>query len=301
LHRNLRKYSELISKRIPPATRDIGGFTVSRLLPCKQQRAIGPFVFFDQMGPTQFAAGQGIDVRPHPHIGLATLTFLYAGEIEHRDSLGTYQLICPDEVNWMVAGRGITHSERTNPQTRANAHPLSGIQTWIALPDEHEETEPRFEHFGVAELPVNEVDGVQLRVVVGNAFGMQAPARTYSDMFFVDASMQANASVTLNAEHQERGIFVGQGTISIEGTVYSEGELLVATPQLAVEITSGAQGARLALLGGEPVGPRRLWWNFVASSKDKIDAASQSWQEADWVNGRFKLPPDDNDEYIPLP
>jgi redox-sensitive bicupin YhaK (pirin superfamily) len=292
----------LISERIPPAIRDIGGFNVSRLLPSKQQRAIGPFVFFDRMGPAQFAPGLGIDVRPHPHIGLATLTFLYEGEIEHRDSLGTVQLIHPDEVNWMVAGYGITHSERTNPKTRAKAHPLSGIQTWIALPDEHEETEPRFEHFGVSELPTTETDGARLRLVVGSAFGLRAPARTYSDMFFADALLEPNASLRLGAEHQDRGIFVGEGSIQIGGDVYNEGELLVAQPQAIVEIVGGANGARLALLGGKPMSsPRRLWWNFVASSQEKIDAAKQSWQQADWSGGRFQLPPDDNDEFIPLP
>ena len=291
----------MISQRIRPAPRDIGGFTVSRLLPSEQQRAIGPFVFFDQMGPAQFEPGAGIDVRPHPHIGLATLTFLYEGEIEHRDSLGTFQTIRPDEVNWMVAGAGITHSERTSGKLRQGSHPLSGIQTWIALPDEHEETAPRFEHFGSEDLPVHEANGVRIRIVVGTAFGKQAPAKTYSEMFFADALIDPNTSLTLPDAHLERGIFIGRGSLRIDDDIYTEGDLLVAQPHSEINIHSESDGTRLALFGGQPVGPRRLWWNFVASSMDKIEAAKQAWQEQDWANGRFQLPPDDADEFIPLP
>ncbi len=291
-----------VRARIEPNLRDIGGFSVSRLLPSRQQRMIGPFAFFDQMGPAQIAAGEGIDVRPHPHIGLATLTYLYEGEIEHRDSLGSHQLIRPDEVNWMVAGRGITHSERTREAVRQQSHPLSGIQTWVALPDEHEETEPLFEHFGSADLPLVQGDGTRARVIVGSAFGAQAPATTYSGIFFVDASIDAGCSLVLDTEHRDRGAFIAQGSLSIAGETYSPGELIVFEPDVPVELSAPTSNTRIALLGGEPFdAPRHLWWNFVASSKDKIESAKQSWREADWENGRFQLPPDDRDEFIPLP
>lgn len=288
--------------RIAPNFRDIGGFSVSRLLPSSKRRMVGPFAFFDQMGPAQIAAGEGIDVRPHPHIGLATLTFLYEGEIEHRDSLGSHQIIRPDEVNWMVAGRGITHSERTRSAVRQSSHPLSGIQTWVALPDEHEETEPLFEHFASGELPFIEGNGARIRVVVGRAFGARAPATTFSDMFFADASIDAGGSLLLDNEHQDRGAFVSQGVLNIAGETYSAGELIVFEPGVPIELNALTTDVRIALLGGRPFEtPRHLWWNFVASSKEKIESAKQSWREADWQNGRFQLPPDDCDEFIPLP
>ena len=256
---------------------------------------VGPFVFLDHMGPALMAQGQGMDVRPHPHIGLATLTYLTEGSFVHRDSLGSLQEIRPGEVNWMTAGRGIAHSERTGTQTRLAPHRIHGIQSWIALPKAHEETDPGFAHHDVDSLPAVTDRGVSLRLIVGGMFGQRAPVRTFSDMFYADAELAPGAALPLPAEHVERAVYVMQGAVEIAGDVFAAPRLLVFRPGDAITLRA-ADPSRVLLLGGEPMdGPRHIWWNFVSSSQDRIDAA-----KADWKSGRFAPVPDDR-EFIPLP
>jgi redox-sensitive bicupin YhaK (pirin superfamily) len=280
---------------IVPRSRDIGGFEVRRALPSAQRRMVGPFVFFDHMGPAIFAAGSGLDVRPHPHIGLATITYLFDGEILHRDSLGSVQPIRPGDVNWMTAGRGIAHSERTAPELRAAGTTLAGIQSWIALPKRDEEAEPDFIHHPRADLPVTHGEGVTLRLIAGAGFGLRSPVAVFSDMFYADAALAAGARLTLPAEYEERAIYVAMGRIEIAGQSFDSGQLLVFRPGDAIDLRAGV-AARVLLLGGEPMdGPRHIWWNFVSSSKDRIEQA-----KADWKAGRFGPVPGES-EFIPLP
>jgi len=280
---------------IVPRSRDIGGFEVRRALPSAQRRMVGPFVFFDHMGPAVFDPGTGLDVRPHPHIGLATITYVFEGEILHRDSLGSVQPIRPGDVNWMTAGLGIAHAERTSPELRARGTRLAGIQSWIALPKRDEETEPAFVHHPRAALPVTEGEGVTLRLIAGAGFGLQAPVRVFSDMFYADAALKAGARLTLPAEYEERAVYVAMGEIEIAGQRFPEGQLLVFHPGDAIDLRAIAD-ARVLLLGGEPMdGPRHIWWNFVSSSKDRIEQAKQ-----DWKAGRFGPVPGET-EFIPLP
>ncbi|HEX6981117.1 MAG TPA: pirin family protein [Alphaproteobacteria bacterium] len=281
---------------IVPRTRDLGdGFEVRRALPSAQRRMVGPFVFFDQMGPVVFRAGQGLDVRPHPHIGLATVTYLFEGEILHRDSLGTVQPIRPGAVNWMTAGRGIAHSERTAPDVRATGGPLFGIQSWLALPKRHEETEPGFVHVAAGDLPILSDARAHVRVIAGTFHGARAPVPTFSDMFYADAALEPGGHVVLPAEHEERAIYVAAGTVEIAGDSFAAGQLLVFRPRDEIVVRAPAS-ARVLLLGGEPMdGPRLVWWNFVASSQDRIEQA-----KADWKAGRF-MPVPGETEFIPLP
>ena len=291
-----------IETLIVPRARDIGGFEVRRALPAPRRRMVGPFVFFDQMGPAEFVTGAGIDVRPHPHIGLATVTYLYRGEFQHRDSLGSNQLIYPGELNWMVAGRGVSHSERTSADTRGSPHNLFGIQTWVALPEAEEDKPASFEHFGREALPVIDTDGFKLRVILGSAYGERAPARVFGEIFYVDAILQPGARLPLPDDHEDRGLYVIEGEITVAGDKYEAGRMLVFRPKDAITIGAGPQGARLLLLGGATLpGPRYLWWNFVSSSREKIDYAKEQWRKGEWGQGLFDLPPDDNSEFIPLP
>jgi redox-sensitive bicupin YhaK (pirin superfamily) len=284
---------------IVPPTRDLGdGFTVKRALPAAAKRAVGPFVFFDQMGPAVLAAGGGLDVRPHPHIGLATLTYLFEGEILHRDSLGTVQPIRPGEVNWMIAGRGIVHSERTPPELRRPGSRLFGLQLWIALPKAHEETDPAFTHHGSASLPVIRQKGTRIRLVAGTLYGERSPVRTFSEMFYADVELEPGAELQLPAEHAERAVYVVHGDLQIsgEGRGFKSEELLVLKPEGPAILKAGATPTRLMLLGGAPLdGPRHVWWNFVSSSRARIDQAADEWQA-----GRFDRVPGD-DQFIPLP
>jgi redox-sensitive bicupin YhaK (pirin superfamily) len=285
---------------IVPRARDLGGFEVRRALPAPQRQMVGPFIFFDQMGPAEFLTGQGIDVRPHPHIGLATVTYLYRGEFQHRDSLGSNQIIRPGAVNWMVAGRGVTHSERTSEETRRGPSPLFGVQTWVALPRDAEETAPSFEHHGREKLPTAEAEGAQLRLILGSAYGMRAPASVFSDTFYVDAVLAPAACLPLPEDHEDRGVYVIEGDVEIAGETFAAGRMMVFRPGDKIALTAGPQGARLLLLGGATLeGPRYIWWNFVASSQEKIDAAKEAWRAQDRV--RFDLPPDDRAEFIPAP
>lgn len=293
---------DAIETLIVPRARDIGGFEVRRALPSARRQMVGPFIFFDQMGPAEFLTDQGIDVRPHPHIGLATVTYLYNGEFQHRDSLGTNQMIYPGEVNWMIAGNGVTHSERTSDDTRKGPSKLFGIQTWVALPEKHEETDAGFEHHAQEALPFLEAEGKQVRLIIGNAYGETAPTKTFTEMFYADAILEAGADLPLPDNHEDRGIYVTQGSIEVAGDDFAAGQMMVFRPGDPITVKAGPAGARLILLGGETLeGPRHIWWNFVASSKEKIEAAKQAWADGDWEHGRFQLPPDDKDEFIPLP
>ncbi len=287
---------------IIPRARDLGGFEVRRALPSPKRQMVGPFIFFDQAGPADFVTGQGISVRPHPHIGLATVTYLYQGEFQHRDSLGTNQMIYPGEVNWMIAGNGVTHSERTSEATRKGDHHLFGIQTWVALPDSHEEIDAGFEHHRKEALPFLENQGTQVRLIIGNAYGERAPTKTFSEMFYADAALEAGALLPLPDNHEDRGVYVVSGAVEISGETFESGQMMVFRPGDKMTLKAGPQGARLILLGGETLGgPRYIWWNFVASSREKIESAKEAWAAGDWESGRFQLPPGDSDEFIPLP
>ncbi len=293
---------DAIEMVIVPTVHDLGGFDVRRALPASRRQMVGPFIFFDQMGPAEFVNGGGIDVRPHPHIGIATVTYLYKGEFKHRDSLGSDQMIYPGEVNWMVAGRGITHSERTSEATRKGRHALYGIQTWVALPEEAEETGPAFEHYDKEALPYMEAEGKQVRLILGGAWGERAPVTTFSPMFYADAVLAGGAKLPLPTDHEDRGVYIVEGEIAVAGETFEAGRMMVFRAGDEITVTAGERGTRLMLLGGEPLeGRRYIWWNFVASSQDKIDAAREAWASGDFEHGRFKLPPGDTDEFIPIP
>jgi hypothetical protein len=280
-----------------PRSSDLGGgFTVRRALPSARQRMVGPFVFFDQMGPVVLGPGQGLDVRPHPHIGLATVTYLFAGEILHRDSLGSTQPIRPGEVNWMTAGRGIVHSERTPAELREVDAPVFGIQAWLALPLEHEETSPSFIHHEMEKLPVLEESGTEVRLIAGTLYGARSPVQTLSEMFYADVTLSGGAAIEVPAAHEERAAYIVIGAVQIEDRRFDAAQLIVLKPGRAVTITASATPTRLMLLGGEPMdGPRHVWWNFVSSSRDRIEQA-----KADWQSGRFDPVPGETD-FIPLP
>ncbi len=286
---------DVIEHVIQPRTRDLGGFTVARVLPVAKRRSVGPFIFFDRMGPAEFPPGEGIDVRPHPHIGLATVTYLFDGEIMHRDDLGYAQAIRPGDVNWMTAGRGIVHSERTRDEIRDAHTTMFGIQTWIALPKDQEESEPGFFHHPAATLPEISRDGVEMRLIAGTAYGETSPVVTASPMFYLDVRMDDGASLAVTNEHEERAVYVVEGSVSVNGEPHDAGTMLVLAPDVDVSVNSDGQ-ARAMLLGGAPIdGERHLWWNFVSSSKERIEQA-----KADWKEGRFgKIEGDD--EFIPLP
>lgn len=271
---------------------------VQRALPSGKRRMVGPFIFFDRFGPATLSAGNGLDVRPHPHIGLSTLTWLYAGEILHRDSLGFVQPIRPGEVNWMTAGCGIVHSERTPDNLRTAASSLSGIQTWLALPKSHEEIEPAFDHHSADELPVLDGEGKQVRLIAGSLYGKTSPVRTLSETFYADVALEQGASLALPVEHEERAMFVLEGAVDVMPgrSRFESGRLVVFRPGAVIRLTATEAPARLMLLGGETMdGPRHIWWNFVSSSRDRIEQA-----KADWREGRFAMVPGET-EFIPLP
>src|SRR5262245_60390537 len=269
-------FAGLIQREILPRTRDLGdGFAVGRVLPAAERRMVGPFVFFDQFGPVEFAAGRGLDVRPHPHIGLATVTYLFEGGIVHRDSLGFVQPIAPGDVNWMTAGRGIVHSERTDAESRKRPQRLQGIQIWVALPQRHEETAPAFTHYPAATLPLIEGEGKSVRVVAGALFGQRSPVQTLSPLFYAAATLTPGATLALDTEHPERAVYVLDGAVEIDGRAFTPGRMLVFAPghPLTIRATSAS---RLLLLGGEPLdGPRHIWWNFVSSRQERIEQAKE--------------------------
>jgi hypothetical protein len=275
--------------------KDLGGFEVGRVLPFAKKRMVGPFVFLDHMGPATFAAGQGIDVRPHPHIGLSTVTYLFDGQIFHQDNLGYEQAIRPGEVNWMTAGRGIVHSERTELPLRQAGQSMHGMQAWVALPVENEEDDPGFFHHGPEDLPTYESGGLWARLIAGSAYGATAKVKTHSPMFYVHWEMQPGVTGGLPSEHSERAAFVARGRVEVDGQEFSDGQMIVFTEGSDPRITAKAQST-LVLLGGEPLGHRYIWWNLVSHSMDRIEQA-----KADWKAGRMPLPPHDNQEFIPLP
>src|SRR5262245_8359474 len=282
---------EIIDQR----RRDLGGFDVGRVLPYTRRHMVGPFIFFDHIGPMEFAPGipRSVDVRPHPHIGLATVTYLFAGEIMHRDSVGAQQAIVPGEVNWMIAGRGITHSERFE-KARAEGGPMHGIQAWVALPAEHEETAPSFGHFGNDDLPVHADGGARTRLLAGSAFGLRSNVTTHSPLFYAHWDLQPGARVAAPAEYSERAVYVAAGEVEAQGRKFGAGKMLVFDKGEDATITAALPSTLMAL-GGEPVGERFIEWNFVSSSRERIEQA-----KADWRARRMKLPDFDNKEFIPL-
>jgi redox-sensitive bicupin YhaK (pirin superfamily) len=287
--------SPIISE-IMPKPRDLGdNFMVRRALPAIEKRAVGPFVFWDEFGPARFEVGKGMDVRPHPHINLATITYLFEGEIFHRDTLGSAQAIRPGDVNWMNAGRGIAHSERTAAELRATGSPIAGIQSWIALPEAHEESDPFFVHHDESALPLIEEGGKRVRVIAGALFGKTSPVKTFSDLFYADVRLEAGASLPIDADHEERGIYLVSGEIEIAGDVFAPGRLLVFRPGDRLTVKAKTP-ARFMLLGGANLGPRHMWWNFVSSRKERIEQAKE-----DWKAGKFGKVPGDDKEFIPLP
>jgi redox-sensitive bicupin YhaK (pirin superfamily) len=285
---------------IVPRSVDLGEFVVRRALPSAQARMVGPFVFFDHMGPAVFRSGAGVDVRPHPHIGLATLTYLFDGEIMHRDNLGTAIAIRPGEVNLMTAGRGIVHSERTAAERKAGGGNLHGLQCWLGLPAAQEETDPAFAHYGVAEFPVVRDNDKAVRVVAGSLYGARSPVVTASDTVFGDATLRAGAVLPVDAHYEERSVYVVDGEIEIGGDRFGPGQLLVFRPgdPITVKAVQGAQkDAHVMIVGGAAMdGPRHLWWNFVSSRKERIEQA-----KAEWAAGHFAKVPGDEIEFIPLP
>ena len=293
---------DAITAVIIPRARDLGGFEVRRALPSAERQMVGPFIFFDQMGPAEFLTGQGIDVRPHPHIGLATVTYLLKGRMHHRDSLGTDQWIEPGAVNLMVAGHGITHSERTDGPMRDRPHAMFGLQTWLALPQKNEDDPAAFLHAPATLLPELEGEGKQVRLILGTAWGEKVPVATPSEVFYADATLAPGAAIPLPDDHEDRGIYILSGDVTVGGQTFPTGQMLVFRPGDRISVRAGGQGARIMLLGGATMdGPRHIWWNFVASSKDRIDAAKEAWRAGDWAHGRFRLPPNDDKEFIPAP
>jgi redox-sensitive bicupin YhaK (pirin superfamily) len=292
---NIAPACKALETVIIPRARDLGGFEVRRALPSTQRQMVGPFIFFDQMGPAELIEGKGIDVRPHPHIGLATVTYLFDGTIVHRDSLGSLQSITPGDVNWMTAGRGIVHSERSDSEIRKRREKVFGIQIWVALPKRYEETEPEFTHYAATTLPVIDDEGKTVRVIAGSVFGQTAPVKTLSSLFYADATLQPGASLVIGPEHQERAVYVVDGRLDIAGQIFGPARLLVFSPGDTIGVKA-TDNARMLLFGGEPMdGPRYLWWNFVSSSGERIEQA-----KADWRAGRFAAVPGET-EFIPLP
>ncbi len=281
---------------IVPRAVDLGEMTVRRALPSTKRQMVGPFIFFDQMGPAEFLTDQGLDVRPHPHINLATLTYLFEGEVLHRDSLGTEQTIEPGAVNWMSAGRGIVHSERTGAERKRNGQRLFGIQTWMALPISQEESDPAFMHHGANALPEIKAGGMRARLIAGKAFGAKSPLAVASETLYADVRLKAGARMPIDAGYDERAIYTIGGTIEIAGDAFEPGQLLVLRPGDAITVTATAE-ARFMLFGGAPMeGPRYIWWNFVSSRPERIEAAKE-----EWARGRFDTVPGDETEFIPLP
>ena len=272
------------------------GFFVTRMLPDINRRSVGPFIFFDYFGPVDFPPGKGVDVRPHPHIGLATITYLFEGSQMHRDTLGSAQEIMPGDVNWMTAGRGIAHSERTTPQMRAAGHRLHGIQAWVGLPAEHEEAPPLFQHYDALDLPQMDVQDVKLRLMVGNGFGLSSPVKTHSPIFYADARFAGSGALTFDTEHEERAAFVTEGEVQVGPDIIPAGRMVVLEKDDLCSLFAHGP-ARAILFGGAPLdGPRHLWWNFVSSSKERIERAKQEWKD-----GKFGTIPGDDQEFIPLP
>ncbi|MEP3436881.1 MAG: pirin family protein [Hoeflea sp.] len=288
---------DAIEHLIVPSSRDIGGFSVKRALPTVRRRMVGPFIFFDRMGPAILRRGEAMDVRPHPHIGLSTVTYLFDGAIRHRDSLGTEMVIKPGDVNLMTAGRGIVHSERSPEEMRGGDMAISGLQTWLALPDRLEEMDPAFAHIATTDLPEITDHGIRARVIMGSFGGHVSPVPQYTGTLYVDLALKPSASAPFDAHWEERAIYLLEGEIEIAGDRFGPDQLLVFRPGDAITVTAGPTGARMMLFGGESIATKRhIWWNFVSSSKERIEQA-----KAEWRSGRFDIVPGDAEEFIPLP
>lgn len=279
---------------IQPREKDLGGFSVRRVLPTNERQMVGPWIFFDHMGPAHFKAGDGINVRPHPHINLATVTYLFEGEILHRDSLGNLQPIRPGDINLMVAGKGIVHSERERPEVTASDHTLHGLQLWLALPEAKEEIDPAFTHYPSEMIPATKVDGVPIRIIMGSAFGLTSPVDVFADTLYIEAHLQQGQTLTL-PHAEERALYVAQGSIGARDVDIPQFTMAVLGPEHGVEILAKEE-ARIALIGGEPFSPRHMEWNFVSSRAERIEQA-----KSDWKAGRFPVVPGDEKEFIPLP
>ncbi|MEA1082066.1 pirin family protein [Marinobacter qingdaonensis] len=279
---------------IQPRDKDLGGFSVRRVLPTKERQMVGPWIFFDHMGPAHFPAGTGINVRPHPHVNLATVTYLFEGEILHRDSLGSVQPIKPGDINLMVAGRGIVHSERERPEITATDHTLHGLQLWLALPEGQEEIDPAFMHYPGDSIPSIDIDGVPVRVIMGSAYGLTSPVKVYADTLYIEAHLQKGQSLTLPFA-QERALYVAQGSLKAKSSEIPEHAMAVLGHEQGIEVTAQEE-TRLAVIGGEPFSRRHMLWNFVSSRKERIEQA-----KGDWKEGRFPVVPGDEEEFIPFP
>ncbi len=279
---------------IQPRQRDLGGFYVRRVLPFAKRRMVGPWVFFDHMGPAEFAAGTGVDVRPHPHINLATVTYLFEGEILHRDSLGNKLTIAPGDINLMVAGKGIVHSERETPETHNQDHRLHGLQLWLALPEADEEIDPAFYHYDQSEIPVTQVDGVPIRVMMGQAYGLTSPVKTFAQTLYFEAALSTDQSLTMPLA-EERALYVAGGQVEVNGQVVNPYEMAVLVPGMEVSVKA-LEDSQVALIGGEAMTERHMFWNFISTRPERIEQAKADWQE-----GRFDKVPGDEDEWIPLP
>jgi redox-sensitive bicupin YhaK (pirin superfamily) len=280
--------------------RDLGGFTVRRILPYASHRMVGPFIFFDHMGPAQFKPGEGMDVRPHPHINLATVTYLFEGVIRHRDSLGSDQLIEPGAINWMTAGRGIVHSERTPDAQRAQGIRVNGIQLWVALPFEHEETEPSFTHYPKDVLPEFAYGTSRIKLLVGSLFGKTSPVKIHSDLFYAEARIKKGERLDFNVDGRESAAYIVEGLVRVDGNEGGPCSMIVARETTNM-ILEASEDSKVMLLGGSPVGPRKIFWNFVSSSESRIEEAKLEWMKGPGNSARFKAIPGDNYEHIPLP
>ncbi|MDO1581260.1 pirin family protein [Rhizobium oryzicola] len=288
---------DAIENLIIPRSSDIGGFEVRRALPTRQRRLVGPFIFFDRMGPAVLRAGEALDVKPHPHIGLSTVTYLFDGEIKHRDSLGTELVIRPGDINLMTAGRGIVHSERTPENLRGHPLSMSGLQTWLALPDDKEEIDPAFAHTAKSDMPLIEADGAAGRVVIGAFEGLRSPVPTFTDTLYVDLTLEAGRRFPFPAGHEERAIYILAGQLTVAGDTFAADQLLVFRPGDAITLEGGPDGCHIMLFGGAALNSKRyIWWNFVSSSKERIEQAKEEWRSA-----RFDIVPGDEEEFVPLP
>ena len=283
-----------VERLLEPREKDLGEFSVRRLLPAAKRTMVGPWIFFDHMGPADFPPGQGIKVRPHPHINLATVTYLFDGEILHRDSLGSLQPIVPGDINLMVAGRGIVHSERERPEITATAHRLHGLQLWLALPEADEEIEPAFHHYPGADIPTRTIDGVPVRVLMGSAYGATSPVKTFAETLYVEAHLKAGQRLAL-PEAEERALYVVSGALRLGGMTLPEHSMAILCRAARVVVEADTD-SRIALIGGEPLGERFIDWNFVSSRKERIEQA-----KSDWRARRYPLVPGDEEEFIPLP
>ena len=283
-----------IKELIEPKSKELGGFSVRRALPSREQQMVGPWIFFDHMGPADFPAGDGINVRPHPHIGICTVTYLFEGEILHRDSLGSLQPIRPGDVNLMVAGSGIVHSEREREEVRSQPHRLHGLQLWLALPKTHEETDPAFHHYSAAEIPAVDVDGVPVRVIMGSAYGVSSPVKTFAETLYVEAHLKPGQRITL-PQAEERAVYVAAGSLKARDMEIPEYAMAVFRDESGVELEA-VEESRIAIIGGEKFDKRCILWNFVSSRPERIDQAVQDWKER-----RFARVPGDEEEFIPFP